>query len=181
LRKRPFAEWIKEKYNPQIKKLAEFWVSLMEIKGKVLRLYPFLGVMQSLLIGEESLLRCGAGWANYSIQTDGQIIPCPSMSGMKDYYLGHIRDSHPLRLKRVYVGHPCTRCEILRECGGRCLYANITKRWSNEAYSLLCKTVKNLVESLKATLPRVKTLIDDERIRLSDFDHVKYNSCEIIP
>jgi len=45
----------------------------------------------------------------------------------------------------------------------------------------VCKTVKDLVESLKASLPRVKTLIDDERIRLSDFDHVKYNSCEIIP
>jgi len=137
--------------------------------------------MQSLLTGEESLLRCGSGWANYSIQTDGHIIPCPSMSGMKDYYLGHIQDSHPLQLKRVYVGQPCTRCEILRECGGRCLYANITKRWSNEAYDLVCKTVKNLVESLKASLPRVKTLIDDEKIRLSDFDHVKYNSCEIIP
>jgi len=179
--KRPFAEWVEENYNPQIKKLVEFWVRLMEMKGKVLRLYPFLGVMQSLLTGEESLLRCGAGWINYSIQTDGHIIPCPSMSGMKDYYLGHIQDSHPLQLKRVYVGQPCTSCEILRECGGRCLYANITKRWSNEAYDLVCKTVKNLVESLKASLPRVKTLIDDEKIRLSDFDHVKYNSCEIIP
>lgn len=179
--KRPFAEWVKENYNPQIRRLVDFWVNTMETEGKVLRLYPFLGVMQSLLTEEESLLRCGSGWANYSIQTDGQIIPCPSMSGMKDYYLGHIRDSHLLRLKRVDVGQPCIRCEILRECGGRCLYANITKRWSNEAYSLVCKTVKNHVESLKATLPRVKTLVDDERIRLSDFDHVKYNSCEIIP
>jgi len=179
--KRPFAEWVEENYNPQIRRLVEFWVSLMETEGKVLRLYPLLGVMQSLLTGEESLLRCGSGWANYSIQTDGQIIPCPSMSGMKDYYLGNIQDLHPLQLKTVYVGPPCTSCEILRECGGRCLYANITKRWSNEAYSLVCKTVKDLVESLKATLPRVKTLIDDERIRLSDFDHVKYNSCEIIP
>jgi uncharacterized protein len=179
--KRPFAEWAKENYNPQIRRLVDFWVNTMETEAKVLRLYPFLGVMQSLLLGEESLLRCGSGWANYSIQTDGHIIPCPAMNGMKDYYLGHIRNSHPLQLKRVYVGQPCTSCEILRECGGRCLYANITKRWSNEAYSLVCKTVKNLVESLKASLPRVKRLIAQERIMLSDFDHVKYNSCEIIP
>ncbi len=179
--KRPFAEWVENNYNPQIRRLAEFWVQLMETEGKVLRLYPFLGVMQSLLNGEESLLRCGSGWSNYSIQTDGHIIPCPAMSGMKDYYLGHIRDSHPLHLEKVLVEQPCSTCEILQECGGRCLYANITKRWSNEAYSLVCKTVKNLVESLKLMLPRVKTLINEERIRLSDFEHTKYNSCEIIP
>ena len=179
--KRSFAEWVEENYNPQIGQLVNFWVNTMETEGKVLRLYPFLGVMQSLLTGEESLLRCGSGWANYSIQTDGHIIPCPAMSGMKDYYLGHIQDSHPLMLKRVYVGQPCTSCEILRECGGRCLYANITKRWSNEAYSLVCKTVKHLVKSLKLSLPRVQRLIDEEKISLSDFDHLKYNSCEIIP
>ncbi|UCC59217.1 MAG: TIGR04084 family radical SAM/SPASM domain-containing protein [Candidatus Bathyarchaeum sp.] len=179
--KRPFAEWVKENYDPGIRRLVEFWVQFMETKGRVLRLYPLLGVMQSLLHKEDSLLRCGSGWSNYSIQTDGHIIPCPAMNGMKDYYLGHIRDSHPLHLERVYVEQPCSRCEILRECGGRCLYANITKRWSNEAYSLVCKTVKNLFESLTFNLPRIKRLIDDEKIRVSDFEHMKYNSCEIIP
>ena len=179
--KRPFQEWVNENYNPQIRQLAEFWVNTMETEGKVLRLYPFLGVMQSLLLEEESLLRCGSGWANYSIQTDGHIIPCPAMNGMKDYYMGHIQDSHPLQLKQIYVEEPCSSCQILGECGGRCLYANITQRWSNEAYSLVCETVKNLVESLKYSLPRVKKLIAEERISLSDFDHLKYNSCEVIP
>jgi sulfatase maturation enzyme AslB (radical SAM superfamily) len=103
------------------------------------------------------------------------------MNGMKDYYMGHIRDSHPLQLKQIFVEEPCTNCKILEECGGRCLYANITQRWSNEAYSLVCETVKNLVESLKGSLPRVKALIDEEIISLSDFDHLKYNSCEVIP
>jgi uncharacterized protein len=179
--KRNFKEWTENSYNPQLRKLVEFWVDTMETEGKVLRLYPLLGVTQSLLLGEESFLRCGSGWANYSIQTDGHIIPCPAMSGMKDYYLGHIRDSRPLQLKQVYVGQPCTSCEILRECGGRCLYANITKRWSTDAYDLVCQTVKNLVDSLKSSLPRIRRLIDEERISLSDFEHLKYNSCEVIP
>ncbi|MGW8289243.1 MAG: TIGR04084 family radical SAM/SPASM domain-containing protein, partial [Candidatus Bathyarchaeia archaeon] len=96
-------------------------------------------------------------------------------------YIGHIQDSPPMQLKQIYVEEPCTSCQILDECGGRCLYANITQRWSNEAYSLVCETVKNLVESLKNSLPRVKKLIAEERIRLSDFDHLKYNSCEVIP
>jgi putative peptide-modifying radical SAM enzyme len=179
--KRPFAKWVKENYNPGIRRLVKFWLDSMESGGKVLRLYPFLGVMQSLLTGEKSLLRCGSGWINYSIQTDGHIIPCPIMNGMKDYYLGHIRNAHPLHLRKVLVGQPCTSCEILHECGGRCLYANVTKRWSEEAYALVCKTVKNLVESLKAILPRVKELINIGKIRLSDFEYMKYNSCEIIP
>jgi uncharacterized protein len=178
---RHFEQWIDENYNPQIRRLVDFWIQSMETEGKALRLYPLLGVMDSLLRKEESLLRCGSGWANYSIQTDGQIIPCPVMSGMKDYYVGNIKDSHPLNLKKVYVNHPCLRCEVYSECGGRCLYANITKRWSNEAYSIVCKTVKNLVESLWANLTRVERLIDEGKIRLSDFEHLNYNSCEIIP
>jgi len=69
----------------------------------------------------------------------------------------------------------------LHECGGRCLYANITKRWSPEAYALICKTVKNLTESLKVILPRIKRLIKNGKIKLSGFEYMKYNSCEIIP
>jgi uncharacterized protein len=179
--KRNFSEWTENNYNPQLRRLIKFWVDIMETESKVLRLYPLLGVMQSLLLGEESLLRCGSGWANYSIQTDGHIIPCPAMSGMKDYYLGNIRDVHPLQLKKVYVGQPCSSCKILWECGGRCLYANITKKWSNTAYDQVCNTVRNLVESLKLSLPKVKSLIARERIGLSDFEHLKCNSCEIIP
>jgi putative peptide-modifying radical SAM enzyme len=179
--KRQFMEWTNDNYNPNIRRLMKFWIKTMETEGKVLRLYPFLGIMHSLLLGEDSRLRCGSGWANYSIQTDGHIIPCPAMNAMKEYYLGNIRDSDPLDLKKVYVGQPCKSCEILQECGGRCLYANITKRWSNQAYSLVCRTVENLITSLKLFLPRTKSLIDEERISLSDFNHLKYNSCEIVP
>jgi putative peptide-modifying radical SAM enzyme len=179
--KRNFKNWIETSYNPQITKLIEYWIDTMEKEGKVLRLYPILGVMQSLLLKEDSILRCGSGWINYSIQTDGHIIPCPAMSGMKDYYLGHIKDSNPLHLKQFYVKKPCNSCVILNQCGGRCLYANITKQWTDTAYKLVCKTVENLVESLQLYVPRVQKLIEQKKITLQDFDHLKYNSCEIIP
>jgi len=180
-KKRPFAKWVEKNYNPGIRRLVKHWIRHMEEKGEVLRIYPFISVAQSLLRGEKSLLRCGSGWANYTIQTDGHIIPCPAMNGMKDYYLGHLRDAHPLGLKKVYVGEPCTRCPIFHECGGRCLYANITKRWDENQYSLVCRTVRNLIDSLKAILPRVRKLIREGRIRETDFDYVKYNGCEAIP
>jgi radical SAM protein with 4Fe4S-binding SPASM domain len=151
-------------------------------KGIVFRLYPFLGVAQPLLLGEErSLLRCGAGWINYAIQTDGHIVPCPSMWGMKNYYLGHIKDANPLKLKKIFVGEPCTKCDILSLCGGRCLYANVTKRWNTSAYKLVCETVRNLIEAISAEMPKIQRLIREKKIRLEDFKFMKYNGCEVIP
>jgi radical SAM protein with 4Fe4S-binding SPASM domain len=126
-------------------------------------------------------LRCGGGWINYAIQTDGFIVPCPTMWGMKDYYLGHISNVDPLKLKKVFVGEPCTDCDILDLCGGRCLYANVTKRWSPEAYRQVCNTVRNLIDAISEQMPRIEKLIDEGRVQRKDFEYLKYNGCEIIP
>ena len=180
--RRDFKNWSEESYNPGIKKLVKFWVDHMESDGIVLKLYPILGVTQSLLGGEKkSPLRCGGGWINYAIQTDGHIIICPTMWGMKDYYLGHIRDSDPLKLKRVFVGEPCTTCDIYGTCGGRCLYVNITKRWNDEAYSLVCATVRNLVDAVTEEIPRIRALVRKGGLSMEDLEYAKYNGCEIIP
>jgi putative peptide-modifying radical SAM enzyme len=180
--RRDFKRWSEENYNLGIRRLAKFWVDYMEEKGAVLRLYPFLGIAQSLLSGEKkSLLRCGGGWINYAIQTDGYIIPCPTMWGMKDYYLGHISNADPLKLSKVFFNKPCTECDILNLCGGRCLYANVTKRWSPEAYGQVCNTVKNLTEAISEQVPRIQELIDTGMIQSTDFEYMKYNGCEIIP
>ena len=180
--RRNFEEWTKTSYIPGVKKLAEFWVDQMEEKGVVLKLYPLLGIADSLLHEEKNcLMRCGGGWINYAIQTDGYIIPCPTMWGMKKYYLGHISNADPSKIKKIFVDQPpCANCSILNVCGGRCLYANITKRWSDEAYSKVCHTVTELVEAVKAEVPRIQRLIKKKKIS-KDFDFIKYNGCEIIP
>ena len=127
-------------------------------------------------------MRCGGGWINYAVQTDGYIIPCPTMWGMKKYYLGHISNADPLRLGKILVSNkPCTECDILGMCGGRCLYANITKRWSDESYALVCDTVRGLVKSVKSQMPRIRQLVANGKISLADFEFLKYNGCEIIP
>jgi len=180
--RRDFRRWSQENYNPGIVKLTKFWVDYMGKEGRVLKLYPLLGVAQSLLSGEEkSLLRCGGGWINYAIQTDGYIVPCPTIWGMKNYYLGHIRDADPLKLPKVFVTEPCSKCEVFNVCGGRCLYANVTNRWTSEAYNSVCTTVKNMVKAVEDELPRIKGLVEKGRISLEDFEYMKYNGCEIIP
>jgi putative peptide-modifying radical SAM enzyme len=180
--RRDFKRWSEKSYIPGIERLAQFWVDRMEEERVVPKLYPFLGIANSLLFDKEaSLLRCGGGWINYAIQTDGFIIPCPTMWGMKDYYLGHISNADPLKLKRILVDKPCTECAILNVCGGRCLYANITKRWNPDAYATVCNTVKALVDTVEAELPRMKQLIKNGKVSQQDFEYVKYNGCEIIP
>ena len=181
--RRNFEDWTKTNYVPDIRELAHFWVDQMQTKGVVLKLYPLLGIAESLLHEEKNcLMRCGGGWINYAIQTDGYIIPCPTMWGMKAYYLGHIKDANPLKLKQLFVKEkPCDQCAILGVCGGRCLYTNITKRWSDEAYNKVCYTVEQLIDAVKGEIPRIQQLLKNKQIKLEDFNYLKYNGCEIIP
>jgi len=180
--RRNFKEWSETCYMSGVENIARFWVNHMAEEGRVLKLYPLLGITKSLLHEEPSLLRCGGGWINYSIQTDGFIIPCPTMWGMKKYYLGHISNTNPLELRKIPTNQePCIKCEIHELCGGRCLYTNLTRRWSKEAYASVCKTVSGLVDSVKDQLPRIRQLISLDKISPQDFDYMEYNGCEIIP
>ncbi|KDE56563.1 TIGR04084 family radical SAM/SPASM domain-containing protein [Methanoculleus sp. MH98A] len=178
---RDYAAWVEENYNPGIRSLVAFWVETMRKKGRVLRWYPFIDPVEDMLLSRPSMLRCGCGHANYSIMTDGHIAPCPIMVGMKDYYAGHIATADPLRLPVTTVGSPCTECDLLDFCGGRCLYSNITHPWPEEGRRAVCGTVENLHSALSAALPEIRALIRDGRVRMEDFAHRKYNSCEIIP
>ena len=181
-KRRDFKRWSAESYIPSVAKLARFWVDQMEEEHVVYRLYPLLGIAESMLSGEKNcLLRCGGGWINYAVQTDGNIIPCPTMWGMKDYYLGHIRDANPLGIRKLFMNEPCTSCEVFGICGGRCLYANITRRWNENAYASVCNTVRELIKSVEVELPRIKRLIANGAVSQRDFEFINYNGCEIIP
>ena len=180
--KRGFKHWSENSYIPDLERLTHFWVDQMENKGVVHKLYPFLGIAQSLLHEKSSLLRCGSGWINYAIQTDGTIIPCPTMWGMKKYYISHIHNADPLKLEQIPISsEPCVNCDVLNVCGGRCLYANITKRWNNDEYSAVCNTIRSLINAIEVELPRIRQQINNGKVCLSDFEYMKYNGCEIIP
>lgn len=179
--RRQFAAWAAGNYNPGIHTLVMDWVDHMETQGEVLRWYPFLDCMEDLLLGRPTLLRCGSGHTNYTILSDGHIAPCPVMIGMKQYYVGHIRDADPVRLDRIPVGGECLKCPLYTFCGGRCLYSTITRPWSEPERRLVCSTVENLHAALTDALPQVKRLLADNTITPEQFHHEKFNGCEIIP
>ena len=176
---RDFGRWVRDSYDPGIRRLVDLWIARMET-GVVARWYPFLDTTWDLLRSEPTRLRCGSGYANYTIQTDGTIVPCPVMTGMTGFYLGHIRDTDPLAVPEVPVGG-CGGCDLASFCGGRCLYAAVTEPWPAAARSEVCGTVRNLHDALVRALPRVRSLLEDGTVSPADFDHLKYNGCEIIP
>ena len=178
-----FARWAKAQYIPEVRNLIELWVRHMRDHREVLRIYPFVGIMRSLLLNEPSKLRCGAGWTMFNIQTDGNITPCPVMAGMKDFYLGNIEHTDPrdLTSRAVFASEPCTDCAVYSICGGRCLYANVTKLWGEEGFRLVCSTVEDLIDALRSTVATIQRFVSEGTVLLGDFDYPRYNSCEIIP
>ncbi len=170
--------FVKE-YNSSITKLIDYWVGQMK-NQKVLKLYPFIGIVDSLLKNEKTLLRCGAGHSGYAIRTDGKLVACPIMTWIQDFVSGDL-NSDPKELKKFPMTKRCKNCEVKNICGGRCLYWQYLKLWPEEGNELICKTIKHLVAELKNRIPEIKELIDKETISYKDFEYEKYFGPEIIP
>lgn len=168
-------DWI-EGYNKEISELLSYWVEQAQ-KGKVLHLYPFLILMDALMKKESTHLRCGAGYANYTINTRGDLAPCPIMGGIKKYYCGSIESPE---VKEMDVQEPCMSCDIKGLCGGRCLYTNIFSKDKKE-FSLVCNTVRHLIKELQAKEPVFEELLQQGIIKEEQFVHLKYNGVECIP
>lgn len=199
--KKSFEKFARE-YNLSIEKLINYWVDEMK-KGKVIKLYPFIAIIDSLLKNEKNFqekifytfpssntensegnektkLRCGAGYSGYAISTNGKIVACPIMNCMKDFEAGDL-ETNPKELKKFDITGKCKKCSYLDLCGGRCLYWNKTKLWPEEGDELICKTIKFYIDKLKEKLPEIIQLIKKGIIKEQDFEYEKYFGPEIIP
>ncbi|MDG6901230.1 MAG: TIGR04084 family radical SAM/SPASM domain-containing protein [Nitrososphaerota archaeon] len=176
-------EWL-DAYNSDVSSLARLWVDEMSRSGRVLGIVPFVGVMDSLLSGKKSRLRCGSGIDFFAIVPDGRVSACPVSVDFDFSMVGSIFDCDPKSLcGKATLGEPCASCDILDICGGRCLFVNRSQGLLREnGYSYICSTVRRLVDEMQSALPRVQALIDGGSLSLSDFRYPELNNgCEIIP
>lgn len=167
------------KYNKSVNKLIDYWINKMK-SGVVLRIYPFIAIIDSLIKKEKIKLRCGAGHSGYAINTDGKITACPIMNCIVDFEAGNIFNTQPNKLKKFGIKE-CANCSYLDLCGGRCLYWRKAKLWPKKGDDLICKTIKSYIETLKEKLPEIKELIRRGIIKKRDFNYEKYFGPEIIP
>lgn len=169
-----------DKYNSSIDKLLDFWIEKMK-KGKILMIYPFIGIFDTLYYNKISKLPCGAGYADYTITTTGKISACPIMNSVENFYCGDI-NAEIKDLKQIHcTEEPCNKCDYYKICGGRCLYSHYAKLWPKEGERLICKTIIHLIERIKKRIPEIKKLIDSGIISEKDFEYEKYFGPEIIP
>ncbi len=84
-------------------------------------------------------------------------------------------------LKELHVKEPCTSCEYLEICGGRCLYSNYAKLWPEEGEKLICNTKIHLIEEINDKMPEIKKLIEKKVIFEEDFEFERYFGPEIMP
>lgn len=168
------------KYKEEISKLIEWWIQEIK-KGNVPKVYPFVGIFESLYYKKKTKLRCGSGYENYTITTNGTITACPITNCIKNFYVGKIDYSDPNNLKKFKITKPCTSCDYLELCGGRCLYSNYAKLWPEKGQKQICETIKHLIDELKKRIPEIKILIKEKRVNESQFEYEKYFGPEIIP
>ncbi len=176
-------DWINS-YNADISSLVQWWVAETMRTGKIPGIVPFIGVMNSLLSGAPSRLRCGSGIDFFAIMPDGRISACPVSIDYEFSIVGSIFDNAPVSLcNKASVGEPCVSCEIFSICGGRCLFVNHAQNMlRRNGYSMICSTVRHLVWELRSALLRLRELIDKGIIEKGDFEYPEFNNgCEIIP
>jgi len=177
--KEKFEKFVVE-YNQNITKLLDFWIKDIRENKRVLMLYPFVAIIESILKGEKTKLRCGAGYSGYAITTDGKVVACPIMNNIKDFEAGTL-DNTPEELKKFDVGGECLKCEVKDLCGGRCLYWNKAGLWPESGNELICKTIKHLISELQKNISQIRKFIEGGIISEKDFEYEKYFGPEIIP
>ena len=178
---RDFKGWLRSSYKPGLDRLRELWVRNL-LKGRVLGLAPFQGVLRRLFYGGPNP-PCGAGVESFSILTDGRILACPIAVDVPWARLGHIRDTSPEELTgKISIGEPCTGCDILQACGGRCLYAHMERLWGMDGFRDVCMATRYLVEDVMGVKPLAEKLIADGVVNPDELLYPTYNNTvEIIP
>ncbi|KAL0232839.1 hypothetical protein GEMRC1_011586 [Eukaryota sp. GEM-RC1] len=183
--KRPdFPEFIAS-YNEGISRLINEWTDRMEQEGVVSGIVPFLGIARTLLFNVDysNGLQCGVGHHSFTIGTKGNVLGCP-VSWEDDWNnLGQIDDLDCSQIKNTLkLDNPCSDCEILNICGGRCLFANKTKWWGDEGFKLVCGSIEHLINEIKRVLPKIQALINSGNVNEDDFRYnAMDNSMEVIP
>jgi len=166
---RDFEKWV-EDYNKGIRKLVKFWISEM-LKGRIHGIVPFMGIATAIFEGFKHF-PCSSGFESFAIATDGRILACPICPEFEWNSVGSIWEGIK---RKIEILDPCPSCSYFRFCGGRCLFFNRERLWGEKGFKLVCKTVKNLVDSILSYREILETFRNE--IKYPKF----LNTTEIIP
>ena len=178
-----FYEWCESSYMHGVCRLVNQWIEEAR-KGRVTGLVPFLAILRAMIRNVEiSCPPCGAGVDSVSILTDGSIISCPIAVDVEWAKLGSIlKDSRADVVKKARIGEPCTSCNHLRFCGGRCLYAHNERLWGQDGFNKICEVTIRTIDELAKIRDEVLNLLDGNVISMDQLEYPLFNNTtELIP
>jgi putative peptide-modifying radical SAM enzyme len=164
--------WFERYYNPQITRLVDAWRDELVLRGRLWRLVPFAAPMHDILSGRRvDHLRWGAGRVMWAIATDGRIFPCPVMRRAAGYAVGTITEGRPSAWGlHCPLLPPCDTCDILGLCSGRCLSANVYRRWGEDGFAPVCESVRHLITQVERVAPAFREPIAAGSLALEQLD-----------
>jgi len=175
--------WMETSYNPGITKLVDQWVVQL-FRQLDMGFVPFIVLTRGLMQGTSGKLWCGSGQDFWGITTDGRLTACPVNLEDKELMAGDIKTADPSTcLNAIPVMEPCPSCDIFDFCGGRCLLMNRKKQEiSQEAWDLMCASVRHLKNELESVMPDIMDLYEKDSFVRALFDYPDFNnSTEIMP
>ncbi len=172
-----FEGWLKN-YNKGISELVSWWANRVE-EGVVEGIVPFLGVLKALVFEPNTAPPCGAGKTAFAITTDGRITACPVCADFEWNVVGSIREG----IRRcVEIKNPCTQCEYVKVCGGRCLFFNREWLWGKRGFELVCNSCKHLIREVERVKPRILKAVESGIVELRELYYPPFNNTtEIMP
>ena len=100
-------------------------------------------ILKRIILKEIHIQRCWAGRKKVSICPNGDIYPCDSFVGLKQFKIGNINCTEPINwnvIDRYSVNEraTCQKCSIKYICGGDCYYNVSIVDASNECDYIFC-------------------------------------------
>jgi len=115
--------------------------------------------------------------------TSGRVDVCPIAPELEYSTVGNIYTSDPENLRNSLLPSlPCSECEDLWVCGGRCLFSNQTKYLGDEWFNRICGTTRHMIHEPEKLVPLANKLIESGTLTHDPFNYPELNNgCEIIP
>ncbi|MGC8647028.1 MAG: TIGR04084 family radical SAM/SPASM domain-containing protein [Thermoplasmata archaeon] len=169
--------WADKSYLPGIDKLLDIFIENIE-KNRILKIVPFLGILNSYYFSKFEHVPCGAGKRSFTINSDGRILACPIAVNEHWSILGNLNGLFSEFSEKL----ECHRCDYFPYCGGRCLYAYKERFWGEEGFRNICYITQKTVDSVLSRADSIKKILERNNMKIED---LKYDptedSTEIIP
>lgn len=127
-------------------------------------------IIKAFLIRQKNFRRCKAGFARFSVLTNGDIYPCSSFGSIQEYKMGNALQRkisedicNEFAVINVDVSLKCKNCWCKYMCGGMCRYSSFVEFEAlSECNQYDCKLTKMICEQVIKLVYEIKKM--DETI-----------------